>query len=114
MLKGIDVKERFNFISKIDKGDNPTIFVLGNMTNRQKFAIASGVQSNDGSIDNKVIQEKMFDIIKACLKEIKNLDGKDYNNIDDSVLDLIELPVLVEIVEKIISMSFPTGQEIKN
>ncbi len=115
MLKGIDINEKIEFVSESDKGDNPTVFLLGNISNRDKLKLFSGaIDAKTGQIDLAKIQDKTLDILQAGLKGIKNLGGKDISEITADVVDLIPFNVAIEIVGKILEFNFASEGETKN
>jgi hypothetical protein len=115
VLKGVDLNERIEYISDDDKGkDNPTIFILGNITHKDKLRLFTGAIDKAGAVDVSKLQDRCLDILKAGLKEIKNLNGKDYPTIDDVVVELISFKVVMELVGRILEYNFASDAEIKN
>ena len=106
MLKGIDIQETIEYSSQLDGGDSKTIFLIGNLPQRDKLRLFSNVTSKDGTFDKSVIEDKAGDIFKSGVKGIRNLRGKDYTVITDEVYELIHLPVLIEVIGKIIEYNF--------
>lgn len=120
MLKGIDVSEKLNYISKYDSDkDNPTIFEIGIITNSERNLLFSGVFDRDGKPDLSKLQNRLFDILKKGISKISNLqdkagEKKTFEKITDEVLNLLPMDVLSELTEKIMSFNFPSEQETKN
>lgn len=114
MLKGINVNETVEFISQKDKGNNPTIFLIGNILHSDKSKLLAGAIDKTGIIDISKLQDRMLDIVRAGLKGIKNLDGKDYSEITPDTLEAIPFDVLVEIMGKVIEFNFLKADEEKN
>jgi len=106
MLKGIDSSEQFPFSSATDSEDNKTIFMIGNITNREKLRLFGQMASSDGVIKFDRIDEKAIEILRASIKGVKNLNGKDYVGIPDDVLDSIPFNVLIELVGKVFEYNF--------
>lgn len=113
MLKGIDNKETIEFVSATDK-ENPTVFLLVNITNRDKLKLFADAIDASGAIDMTKMSGRIFDIAKAGLKGIRNLDGKDYAEINDDTLEKISFNVVMELVNKIIETNFLGSSEAKN
>jgi len=115
MLKGIDVKERAEVVySKDPDKENPTKFFIGNLTHSDKIALFAGAIKADKSLDFSAMSSKTVDIVKAGLKAIKNLDGKDYEPVPADVLESLPFEVLGEITGKIMEFNFMKEQEVKN
>lgn len=113
MLKGIDINEVVEYVSATDKTDNPTKFLIGNISNRKKLALFTNAMDKEGNLDIAKLQDKAVDIILAGLKGIKNLNGKDYSPTEE-VLDMVSLQVLTELVSKILEYNFMSEGEAKN
>lgn len=114
MLKGIDVNEVVEFVSSQDKSDNPTVFLIRNITMRSKMSLFKGAIDKQGQVDITVLQERAIDIFKAGIKGIKNLGGKDYDAIDDALIDSIPMVTMIEVVGKILECNFASESETKN
>jgi hypothetical protein len=114
MLKGIDNSESIEFISTTDTAENPTVFLLGNIKNRDKLKLFADAIDASGVIDMAKMSDRVIDIAKAGLKGIRNLSGKDYIVIDDAVMEMITLNVTTELATKIIKINFPEPEQIKN
>jgi hypothetical protein len=114
MLKGIDNKETFEFISTADTAENPTVFLLGNISNRDKLNLFADAIDASGTVDMTKISSRIFDITKAGLKGIKNLGGKDYAVIDDTTLEAIPFNTVLEVMNKIVEINFLGVKQEKN
>ena len=114
MLKGIDITETIVYTSTNDTGEEKTKFYIGNVSNRDKLKIFSEAINADGTMNQAKLQDKTFDIIKAGIKKIVNLGGKDYSTITDEIIDSLQLTVVVELMSKIIEFNFAGATEIKN
>lgn len=106
MLKGIDINETVEFSSASDVGENKTIFLIGNITNREKLRLFGQMASADGQIKFDRIDEKALDILKVSIKGVKNFNGKDYQGLPDEVLDAIPFGVMLELVTKVFEANF--------
>ena len=95
MLKGIDVNEVKEYISVQDKSDNTTKFLIKNITIKDKMAIFSGALDQSGQFDISKMQDKAVDIFKAGVKEILNLNGVDYKEITDEVINKLSFVIIV-------------------
>lgn len=113
-MKGIDIKEVVEYVSVNDKDPNPTKFLLGVISNREKLALLSDAMNSDGTVDIKKIQSRAIDILKVALKGIKQLGSKDYDKITDEVIDMIPFDVIGELIGKICELNFLGDKEIKN
>lgn len=114
MLKGIDISETVEFVSNSDTGEDKTKFYIGNISNRDKLKIFTGAMNPDGSMNQEKLQDKTFDILKAGIKKITNLGGKDYTEITDDVLNTLQFSVMVELTGKILECNFLGEAETKN
>lgn len=113
-MLGIDAKETIEYKSEKDQGGNPTVFVLGSFTNRDKLKIGMGSMDAQGKFDIDKFQDKIFDVLKVGIKSIKNLGGKDYPAMSEELLEAIPFDVLMEVFHKIMAMNFHTEEETKN
>ena len=113
MLQGIDNKETIEFVSATDK-ENPTVFLLGNITNRDKLKLFADAIDASGNIDMTKMSGRIFDIAKAGLKGINNLNNCNIVNITDEVLEMIPFNVVMELVNKIIEINFLGSSQAKN
>ena len=114
MLKGIDINEAKEYVSSQDKSESPTKFMIKNISARNKMNIFAGAIDKQGQFDLSKMQDKAIDIFKAGIAEIKNLNGIDYKDISDEVIDKVPFTVLVEVVGKILEFNFASEGEIKN
>lgn len=106
MLKGIDLGETFEYSSQSDMGDQKTIFLIGNITNRDKLRIFGQMASSDGSVKFDKIDDRAIDVLKASIKGVRGFNGKDYEGFPDAVIDTIPFPVLIELVGKVFESNF--------
>jgi hypothetical protein len=114
MLRGIDINEVVEYVSKDDKGDNPTRFYIGNISNRAKLELFKTAMDSQGNINIAKLADKMVDIFKAGVKRISNLNGVDYSSVTDEVAEMIPFPVVLEVVDRVMNMNFLGAQEEKN
>ena len=115
MLKGIDVKERVEFVSASDPDkETATKFYIGNLTHADKIALFSGAVRSDKSMDLDKLQLRTVDIVKAGLKAVKNFDGKDYEPVPPDVIEAIPFAVIGELTSKIMELNFLKDAEVKN
>ncbi len=121
MLVGLDKNETKEYVSPSDK-ENPTIFLIGNITNREKLRMTKVMHrymKEDNSIDvNKIEEDEIYNIVKLGLRGIKNFkvggEVKESIEVNDEVIDSLPIEVMVELVAKILEYNFPTEQERKN
>ena len=59
MLKGIDNKETIEFISTTDTAENPTVFLLGNISNKEKLNLFPDAIDRTGAIDMSKMSGRM-------------------------------------------------------
>lgn len=114
MLKGIDIQETKEYISQLDTGEQKTVFLIGNLTNRDKLRLFSNATNLEGVFDMRLVQDKSYDLVKAGLKGIRNLKGQDYDVITDAVIEQIPFQVFVEVVGKILEYNFSVEGIEKN
>lgn len=97
MITGIDPNQTTDFVAKGDDPENPTVFVIGVFTKRQKLLIES--MSNDSI--------PAIELVSIGLKKIKNMvnpsngEAQDFDKIDEDVINMIPDEVFVEIIEEI-------------
>jgi len=108
MLKGISLNEVLEYSSVKDEGEPKTIFLIGNITHKDKIRLFDGMDTS------KVAMSKAFDVLKIGLRGIKNLNGKDYESITEEVLELIPFEVIGELLGKIVEFNRLGEAERKN
>lgn len=119
MITGIDINEVTPYILTDDK-ENPTKFFIGVLKKRDFFTLLNGVLKDDGSPDIHAIQERSGDIVKAGVKRIENYsiakgqEPKDYDKVDDILIESLPVTSLVEIATQVITFNFLTRTEQKN
>ena len=114
MLKGVDIKETVEYVSPSDAGDNPTKFILGNISNRDKLTLFADAINEKGEVDMKKVMSKAVDVVQAGLKGIKNLGGKDYDVITEEIVDMLSFIIMSELVGKILELNFVSEGQAKN
>jgi len=116
MLTGIDLSERIEFSLPEDQ-NNPTIFVLGPLTARQKLHLFSFGTKEQGGIDEFSVMknpEILFEIAVMGVRAIKNFQGKDWIEPVDQELNRFSPAVISTVAAKILEISFLSGEERKN
>ncbi len=120
-LIGLDKEETFEYISRFDKDkNNPTIFLLGVLSGKDKLKFIEDAFTADGNLDIKKLQSKSYDIVKTGLKGIKNLYNKKTGKyehiieITEEILDKLPTIVVTELAGKIIEINYLTEEEEKN
>jgi len=108
MLTGLDPKEVVEYVSVLDKGDNPTKFLLGVLTGRDRIALMSTFETDDKN------PEAYYSTVFKGLKGIKNLGGKDIDIITDEVLNTLPTIVLKELFSQLLEINFMQKEERKN
>jgi hypothetical protein len=121
MLVGIDVTETVEHVSKYETNtESPTVFVLRALTNRDKIKLFGSSVNSKGEFDQSKFQDKALDILKAGLKEVRNLVNKKtgqpetVSQITDEFIDALPFDVVMELFEKIMTINFLTESERKN
>jgi hypothetical protein len=115
VLTGIDTKEQVEFIPQSEQGsENPTIFMIGVLTNREKLKIMGDAVTPDGQLDTKKLADKSIDVVRGGLKGIKNFSGQDLiAPVTDAVIDSIPFDVLMEIFSKVMELNFLNAESKK-
>lgn len=119
MITGIDIKEKVEFISRTDKSENPTIWILGALTKREILSLVSSSMNDKGEVSVSTMRSKSDQIVKTGLKGVKNYkigknDPKDFDVINDDLIDSLPIWLLNELATKIISINFVSEEEEKN
>lgn len=98
MLEGIDVRQEIEFVSKKDKTEPKTVFILRPLSGMDRLNIIQG----GGSSAQKALQTSIIEI-----KNNDNVSVEDYIN-------MLDLEVLDEIMEKINDISSIKDDDKKN
>lgn len=119
MIRGIDVNETIKYTLKDDTGANPTVFHVGVLLKRDFFTLLHGVLTDNGTPDIKIIQENAGDIVKKGIKKVQNYaigkgEPKDYDVVDDALIESLPATALVELAMQVITANFLSGLEQKN
>ncbi|MCK4248673.1 MAG: hypothetical protein KAX15_02730 [Candidatus Omnitrophica bacterium] len=115
MITGIDKDEVMEYVSQQDKDKkNPTIFLLGIIDGRTKHQFIYDAMDKKGEMDIKLLQGRAYEVLQKGLRGIKNLNGKDYDKINDDVLDRLPLTIQTEVVAKLFEINFLSEIEVKN
>jgi hypothetical protein len=116
MLKGIAINETVDFVSAQDKDEPKTVFVLGNISHEQKMKLFLGsITLTEGNVDlGNFSGDKIFDILLAGVRSIKNLDGVDIPVVTKEALEKIPFLVLVEVLGKVVEINQVGEVERKN
>jgi len=103
MLKGIDVSQRIEFISKEDKDEPKTVFVLKPLGGGDMLRLSANGEMSSDSI---------FKMIKESIVEIKNYKLNTLSK--DEMLDSLPPAVIGELLEQVNSINRLTKEETKN
>lgn len=106
MLKGIDIDQRIEFSSKLDKDDTKTIFIFKPLSALEMMNLSSA--SDDGQL--KLTGTKIFDYLEMCIVEIKNYR---LTNVRDALVTL-SAPVLTELITEATRINNVSEQDSKN
>lgn len=120
MLIGIDKNEKKEYVSQYDTAEVKTVFLLGNISNRQKMSMLTSVIDSDGKVNPSKLQERAFDIVQVGLKGIKNFfdpaekRAVDIDVVTEGVIDILPVQVLYELAGKIAEYNFSEESIVKN
>lgn len=115
MLKGLNLNEVKEYVSKKDTTDNPTKFLIGVLRHEDKLDIFGSAMNEKGEVNvQKIIKENLYRVLIKGIKGIKNFDGKDYDAMTIDLVDKIEFEVLTELLEAVLNYNFPSENERKN
>lgn len=118
MLKGINVKQRFEYSAPNDK-ENPTVFVLKPLTSFERFNLSQNLENGVLKLNGKSALETFLVVVD----EIKNIDiGEDHFDLlkSDKEKELAfnslanELEIISGIFTKAMSLSTLSKEETKN
>lgn len=107
MIPVIDIKQRIEFISKEDKTEPKTIFVLRPLSGVEKFGVLQLAVGKNLTLEGEYITK----LLEKAVVEVKN------HSIEGTKEDIINsLPdsVIIELVNKIGEMNSLTENESKN
>ena len=96
MIKGIDVNQRIEFISKTDTEEPKTVFIL------QPLAGLSMVELHG---------KKMVDILDASIVEVRNF-VPEIPKLE--IIKSLSVGIITELMEEVSSINQVTGQDRKN
>lgn len=106
MIKGIDPKQRIEFVSQYDDGETKTVFVLRPLTAEER----NNIQDDNGKI--RLSGTRIFDFLEMAVVEIRNfpINGtlrEQLNSIQDE-------RVIIELISESGKLSNMTRQDQKN
>lgn len=108
MIPIIDISQRIEFISKEDKGEPQTIFVLRPLNGIEKFDLLQHSAGKELKLEGKYITN----LLKKSIVEVKNYPTENAD-IDDILMSLPDM-VVIELVGRIGALNNITEQEEKN
>lgn len=122
MITGVDLNDTKEIVSASDKGDNPTKWIIGVLTEEQKMKVTTGAIDKTGQMDLSVLQQRSPEIVRNGLKGIKNYrmnkssEPRDFSKdeITANVLQSIPEMVKSELAGHIIAFNYMTDEEEKN
>lgn len=106
MIKGIDVNQRIEFVSKNDNSEPKTIFVFRPLTAESMLSFAS--EQNNGEL--KLTGSKIFDFLEMSIVEIKNYQEGSVNEL----LRTLPPMIIAELVQEAGNINKMNGQDEKN
>ena len=125
MLKGINIGETRDFVSKLDKDkNNPTIFKIGVLDSHARAGIMDMLETDSfGRVKNQF--KYSMDVVRFGLKGIVNFGhefktvkimrwGQEYEVVDNLTLARIPVMVIDEIATEIINDNIVSEKETKN
>lgn len=102
MLKGIDVKQRIEFISSKDDSDPKTVFVLKPMSTLDKMQFST------------MLSEDYSKALRFYLKNsIVSISNFQTLNVDEAI-EMLDMDVMDELTKKLNEINNVTESEIKN
>lgn len=122
MITGVDLNDTKEIVSTSDKGDNPTKWIIGVLTEEQKLQVTSGAIQKNGEMDVSLLQQRSPLIVRLGLKGIKNYclnknaEPKDYSGIDLDEGVFVSIPEFIkaELAGHIIAFNYISEDEEKN
>ncbi len=140
MLKGIDINETRDYISKYDQDkDNPTVFKLGvldpivraKLEDEATTFEVSSANPRDKAKTTLSIASKAIDFVRFGLKGIENFQdkyenkvefdavsysfgGRNYQVVSDRILSMLPFNVIKELAEEIAKDNILSKAEEKN
>ena len=107
MIRGIDVTQRIEFISKEDKDEDKTVFVLKPLTASEVINISGMMTSGKAKTG-----DYMFELVSLSVVQIKNPDKKGEEVKD--FLGTLPANILVEIADEVNKLVNISEKERKN
>ncbi len=98
MIKGIDVNQRIEFLSKFDNSEPKTVFVLRPLSGFEMMEFSEGRK------------EDIYNMILKSVVEVKNFED---NNIEKAINSL-GIRVIGELIQFINEINNITEQDAKN
>lgn len=108
MIEGIDLNLRVEFVSKDDKADPKTVFVLRPLSGSEKINLSGFYSRGKLSLTGSYL----LDVLRKCVVETKNPDLK--NEELGEYLERLPSDIIVELGEKITDLVDVTDDERKN
>lgn len=107
MLKGIDVNQRIEFVSKEDKSDPKTVFVLRPFSGIEMVSMSQFFDSGKMTLSG----DGIVAFLEKSIVEVKNF--KDGMSVKE-IISQLSGAVLGELVNEIAAINNITGQDQKN
>lgn len=102
MLKGIDIRQRIDFVSSLDIGEPKTVFVLRPLSKLQ-MTIFSTINDRDS-------EEALNFYLERTIVEVKNFDT---DNIKEAIA-MLDSDTLGELIMKANQLNNVSKEEAKN
>jgi hypothetical protein len=112
MLTAINLEETKDFSVKGDDGENKTVFVIKVLKNSDKYDLFMGCKPES------ISKKELIGQLKLGLKEILNVnvggEVKNITEIDDTIFDMFDLNIVLEVIDAITNFNLPSETERKN
>lgn len=102
MLKGIDIRQRIEFVSSKDTSEPKTVFVLRPLSSLEMIEFTA--------LKEKGRIPRMKFYLETSIVEVKNFST---NNVIEAI-DSIDMETLGEITSELTKINHPTESDIKN
>ena len=109
MLQGVDINQRIEFVSKEDKTDPKTVFILKPMSGSQMLDMSKYISGKDLQVSSEYINY----MVETSIVEIKNPDITEATKIKEYINQLSST-VLLEVMIRVGEINNVSDDESKN
>lgn len=106
MIKGIDVNQRLEYVSKYDDAEPKTVFIFRPLTAEEK----NNLSDDSGTV--KLVGTKIFDFLEKTIVEIRNFPIA--GTIREQLNSISDENIVVELIQESGKLSNMTRQDQKN